>query len=117
MESKRTPGPFVRVGYRVLAGPNKNITIAECFPDRGDVIYKPESDLECIANAQFIVRACNVHDELVAALEKVIGYAAPGAAILAAHAPTEQADRIKNTASGDIAAARAALAKAKGKSE
>ncbi len=60
-----TPGPWHADGCKVRA---TNTSIVVCLPS-------PDSGVnveQAIANAAFIVRACNSHDALVAALEKAL---------------------------------------------
>ena len=64
-------------------------------------------NLEADANAEFIVQACNAHDELLAALERQC-------ALLEAMALVPNANHVKRDIGVMLTAARAALAKAKG---
>lgn len=59
----RTPGPWVNVGDSVNRVDDWEF-IADCNGQNND----PNKD---IANATFIVTACNAHNELVAALQKI----------------------------------------------
>ncbi len=63
--TKHTPGPWtVSVGKksRIMA---REIILAECW----DEVYGPETQAESEANAAFIVRACNAHEDLLNACE------------------------------------------------
>lgn len=57
MKNTHTPGPWSLSGDRYIVAPDSEL-IADCFKE----------SQEDVANAAFIVRACNAHDELVAAL-------------------------------------------------
>lgn len=65
-----TPIPWTTEEYqgepkRIVVGPN-NEMIADCYADSSDDINLPENYK---ANADFIVRAVNSHEELLAALK------------------------------------------------
>lgn len=60
----RTPGPWVNVGDSVNRVDDWEF-IADCNGQNND----PNKD---IANATFIVTACNAHDDLVAALSEAV---------------------------------------------
>ena len=62
-EQAHTPGPWQQEGLTIVVF-GRGI-IAECpTPQNGGTF-------DCSANAAFIVRACNAHDDLVAALDLV----------------------------------------------
>ena len=61
--SERTPGPWDRRMPGMVTGPDGR-DIANAYYHR--FAYE--------ANAEFIVRACNAHDDLVAALELIHDY-------------------------------------------
>lgn len=66
--SGHTALPWVAVGQLVTAGDTlKAPVIARCLKDDIGRHGLPRS--ECVANAEFIVRACNAHDDLLAALK------------------------------------------------
>lgn len=60
----RTPGPWRQ--NVLLVTDKRGGTIAHCTRWEGATVPKPEV---AEANAAFIVRACNAHDELLAALK------------------------------------------------
>lgn len=105
MSTQHTPGPWTRTpeerfkhdSSAGIKGPNGNYLAAALDFNRTD------RDEEVEANAEFIVRACNAHDELLAALEDII------------ETPVGHttADCAKDLAAC-IRIARAAIAKAKG---
>ncbi len=64
MNAPHTPTPWVQKGRRVEV--HGRGTIVECpLPTSGGVF-------EATENAAFIVRACNAHEELVAALRWIV---------------------------------------------
>ena len=119
METSHTPGPWQIGGSlissvsgyalaRVLRQPAVYGGRRHEFNDTDSLAV--DTGAEADANARLIASA----PDLLAALEKILGYAAPGAAILAVYASPEHAERIKKTAADDIDAARAAIARARG---
>lgn len=95
--SEHTPTPW-KTGHRgdntlAIYG-RSNKTPISVFHDEGGEFPEYFDKKRKDANAEFIVRACNVHDDLVAALEGVI--------------------RIADRKTVEFDAAHAALAKAKG---
>jgi hypothetical protein len=64
--SARTPGPWRASDGRVAS--RISITSANGIP----VAVVPFADPEGKANAEFIVRACNSHDDLIAAVAMVV---------------------------------------------
>ena len=65
-KAKRTPGPWIHInpGQGNLIRDSHGV----CIAGDGTAIRSP-------ANAAFIVRACNVHEELLAALQNVLEWA------------------------------------------
>lgn len=60
-----TPGPWRSELDNVFGGPNdRSIYVADCAPMGGPVDGRPDQ----VANAAFIVRACNSHYALIEAL-------------------------------------------------
>ena len=110
MKTTHTPTPW-RYGLKVskrpawekiLSGPIHVATVVQCDSSPIRVLNDtPKSQAEAEANAAFIVRACNSHAQLVAALEKLIDHASETYPHF--ESPRGQAD---------IAQARAALAAA-----
>jgi hypothetical protein len=96
-ESRHTPGPWrVNSGHGELWIESVKHGRVICAFEKHRTGQYTEQDG---ANAEFIVRACNAHDELLAACEALISqYDAPGGPAL-----TEQ-----------VEAVRAAIAKARG---
>ncbi len=97
--------------FRVFSGDPKGAylldwqEVAMCYAEIDDGVSLQTAQ----ANAEFIVRACNVHDELVAALE-AINSDLPSArrySVIGAPTPIETIDAM-------LSNARRALAKAKG---
>jgi hypothetical protein len=95
-ESKHTPGPWendegsiVSEGGTAIA----NVYGPEDFPCLGnaDDARLAEIEQECSANAEFIVRACNAHDDLVAALTDAVetGTHAPSCDAMSMHAEAQ----------------------------
>ena len=69
---KHTPIPWTAKGYDVRAGGRM---VAYTGPHHTpDDQYPKGCKLEDEANAEFIVKAVNCHDELVEALESLLGY-------------------------------------------
>ena len=102
MDTKHTPTPWRRV-ENIVCGPSDGYTdnIAACAH---------RIDADQITNAAFIARACNAHDDLVAALVRLLR---------ATEADVEQCPEMDvltafETNSQAIQQARAALAKARG---
>lgn len=62
MNAKHTQGPYVADGTKVMHANDMDF-VADC--DSGN----PADSLTDAANAEFIVRACNAHDDLLAALQ------------------------------------------------
>jgi hypothetical protein len=111
MENNRhTPIPWYIEGESgnpheayIIVGDKQGSTIAwtsNSFDDSSNEEYISEEDT---ANAQFIIRACNSHDELLEALESVLSFDVDEA-ISAWEDPSQQA----------LAMAHKAIAKAKG---
>lgn len=65
MEAKHAPTPWVNIGGYITE-PVDGETI-------GEVIYWSGRENEQKANADFIVRVCNAHYQLVAALDQALG--------------------------------------------
>ncbi len=64
-QAQRTPGPWQRTGDKVFIPiPNERLLIADCNQS---------------ANAAFIVKACNAHDDLLEALRLLAGGYMPNA--------------------------------------
>jgi hypothetical protein len=90
MSTKHTPGPWAfRHGSIVAWFEDRHIRLAD-IPDH--------DDNEQNANGEFIVRACNAHDGLLAALQRMV----------------EVFDGPGGTDSPACVAARAAIARAEG---
>jgi hypothetical protein len=70
--TQRTPGPWIQRGESVVT--NRPML---CAYNETSVFSFKRPFAERLANAAFIVRACNAHDELVAALRDVMGTNAP----------------------------------------
>lgn len=66
IKSKHRPTPWNRQSYRIWHGP---ISVADCSPDNGVGPLKVISQQECVANADFIVRAVNSYDVLLEAVK------------------------------------------------
>lgn len=68
--AEHTPGPWIVEESRVQDTGTlfETIRSSSCL-DTGDIAYLTLRQSEVRANADFIVRACNAHDDLVAALE------------------------------------------------
>ena len=66
MTTKHTPTPYSRTAFGVWSGA---VMVADCRHDNGKSVYRPRSEDESVANAEFIVTACNTHADLVNALE------------------------------------------------
>lgn len=74
--SARTPGPWIRCGAHIdaQAGTHNVRRIAKVLPGNGALGLHLDKlpGHEVIANADFIVRACNAHDALVIALKGLV---------------------------------------------
>ena len=74
-ERKHTPGElkviWKRCAYHVATN---DIVVASCYPNdyQYNYVVRPKNEDECIANADFIVRACNAHYDLIEALEEAV---------------------------------------------
>jgi len=70
METKHTPTPW-RIDHRAKTAVvgSRNYVVAACGGYANNTRDQTELSEELEANAEFIVLACNVHDELVAALK------------------------------------------------
>ena len=57
-----------RCAYHIATN---DIVVASCYPNdyQYNYVVRPKNEAECIANADFIVRACNAHYDLLEALE------------------------------------------------
>jgi len=84
MKAKRTPGPYryrdsfsegEPIGFVLLSRDNEAIADILYLCPEGSEGQRDEAEAE--ANAAFIVRACNVHDELVEALEASVDHGHP----------------------------------------
>ena len=96
-----TRGPKRRFVAAVYG--NKTTHVADVF------LETPDGELEIMAgraNAAFVVRACNAHDELMAACKALVEW-------VEAWNPDDGTSKA-NKATADISAARAAIAKATG---
>ena len=77
-ETKHTQGKlkvvWKRCAYHIATN---DIVVASCYPNdyQYNYVVRPKNEAECIANADFIVRACNAHDDLLEALEEVMDIA------------------------------------------
>ena len=94
-----------RCAYHIATN---DIVVASCYPNdyQYNYVVRPKNEAECIANADFIVRACNAHYDLLKALESFlrapsIGSNGPGSLTIVVQ-------------DFNLDAARAAIAKAKG---
>lgn len=68
--TQHTPTPWQRTAYGIWKESNQgNFKVADCIPDDGYGAYKCPSELQAVANADFIVRAVNSHDALLEALK------------------------------------------------
>lgn len=106
-ESKHTPGPWklapMAHGHSVhIEGGKDTETIASAWATKNE---------QAIANAEFIVRACNAHDDMLAALIALTSNPRPST--LSRADDDEWAERYKRYEDA-FNAARAAIAKAKG---
>ena len=67
-----SPAPWKRDGFGVWSSHNgENRMVAECRHDSGHGVYRPKTEGESLANAAFIVRACNTYDDMLTALKLV----------------------------------------------
>lgn len=119
-ESKRTPGPWTVEDRRHAALKNVRIVadyhpVAEVFDVHqrdyqgsftGNHAAADAVDAVGLANAAFIVRAVNAHDDLLAALRSISDRASC--------APHDDADEANKEFSRILLTARAAIAKAQG---
>jgi hypothetical protein len=96
--STHTATPWV-ANERYVGVPNHKSFIAECRDQNGIWSNQPMS----LANAAFIVRACNAHDDLVKALQSALPYM---------KYPRTASDALVRAHDAAIEAARDALAKA-----
>ena len=71
---KHTPTPWITNDELVIAGKEDGVLICECNTDPH---WEPSAD--GFANAEFIVKACNLHEELVEACKLAIAYLNTGA--------------------------------------
>ena len=95
-QTKHTPGPwYTRHGQISSLSSSHGCTIANCNRTAKGI---PDEEIE--ANAAFIVRACNAHDDLLNALQLAVATIER----LERHAP--------NSANGTLDVAKAAIAKA-----
>lgn len=104
---KHTPLPW-RTASALVMGQHSRAIVSAL---KGQVdIYNAPLTNETLANAEFIVRACNAHDELVAALKALMN---PNG-----HLQARSGGCVPGPECGEYAdhcrAARAALAKARG---
>lgn len=68
--SKHTPVPWrVSGGFNMKVRAGESTEIADCAGDDA-----PKTASECAANAAFIVRACNAHDDMLAACRSAVVY-------------------------------------------
>jgi hypothetical protein len=102
---KHTPTPWKIDQYETVVGTtDEAFEIASCWTANSG-IHKDFK--ECRANAEFIVRACNAHDNLVRALRSTLDHVA---------VPFAKRDAAWGRKGNEIfVQARAALAKAEGK--
>lgn len=84
-EREHTPTPWKASGNAVFRD-------GHCLAMTGTDIWMPEVEE---ANAAFIVRACNAHDDLVAALEAVAEARMPGEARRIARAALAKASPVE----------------------
>jgi len=94
--SKRTPGPWFLEDDCIRAKTSDSGTVSVAVCRGWDTRWEKEQK----ANAEFIVRACNAHDDLLAALEGFL-------------AAREKVDPEHLFDDAEIIQARAAIAKAK----
>jgi hypothetical protein len=95
MTAKHTPGQMhIGLNPGPIVYSDKGAQIADCMSISND-------HAENVANAQFIVKACNAHEDLISALQRIVGI-----------------EWSKGSLAWDsaIEQARAAIAKAEGKS-
>ena len=104
MTTQHTPGP-----WKVTKNPHTRLVFLNAgnrdyplFKDDADGLDTTNADW---SNAEFIVRACNAHDDLLEALE----------ALMRAEGLTD--DDYYETIDGAMALARLAIAKAKGETQ
>jgi len=107
--SAHTPGPWrIKYGSPTVVVPgndthHRRAAIAQCALSHGI----GEAGIQDAANAEFIVRACNAHDDLLGALDDLLGQVMQAKEGFGIYANSESMDESVN-------AARAAIAKAKG---
>lgn len=93
-----------------IRGPNREVIALVVHCDDGP--FNTDTDPTLDANAAFIVRACNAHDELVAALDRLANVSEA----CARDGDDAVPESLRNLTSDDVAeaiyAARAAVAKA-----
>ncbi len=72
MNAERTPGPWeTRPGSKIETSDGRLIVYSVLAGVTSDTPYGHHELAACKANAEFIVRACNAHDELVEVLRDV----------------------------------------------
>lgn len=71
MEAKHTATPW-KLEY---IGKTVRVVTDEPGADYGDDVAVLPNTEQCVVDAEFIVRACNAHDDLVKALKSLLGYA------------------------------------------
>ena len=71
MKAKHTKLPYRTVFGCKIASNNQKV-VAECIPDSPISVLVRPREQESIANAEFIVRACNAHYELLNALNLLL---------------------------------------------
>lgn len=89
-----TPGPWrvdPKAITRVVAGANDTVAVTGCQSDLID---------EWPPNAEFIVRACNAHDEMLAALQELLECADAECVSGSSHEPIERARAVIAKATG-----------------
>lgn len=90
-----TERPWERLGFRVVTSAlslHGRAVVAECWPDQGDPITRPETDEEAAANIDLIVRAVNSYDPMRKALRNALNviYALRGKAFAGTKTPQAQ---------------------------
>lgn len=89
MSAQHTPTPWADATPSMMVTSATGKTVAMVYGDDPACV----ADDRARANAAFIVRACNAHDHLVAALERTLSWLSsyPAEAALGKEGPYEQA--------------------------
>ena len=72
MSTEHTKTPWRQNGGTITAQAGMAILVATCAGDKRTAGAVPEA--ERLANAEFIVRACNSHEMLASALHEAVGH-------------------------------------------